>query len=288
VAQLAAGDRLALARKVPEPAASKRWPEHWLVLLGHLVGDGSYLTHQPLRYTTASEENSEAVRTAAEAFGSRVTRHACRGAWHQLVISGNGNRWKPAGVGAWLKQLGIFNQRSHEKRLPSEVFELSNEQIALLLRHLWATDGCISLRKAGCKGAARVYFATCGAALAQDVAALLLRFAIVAPIRTVHGRKGRPIYTVDISGVMAQRRFAELIGAFGPRVGALRQLVARNAQLVTKTNVDTLPEETTLRVCALMQQRGIGRIQLAAMRGFKNVNLDHASQITRRCFRIKN
>ena len=22
---------------------SQRWPEHWLILLGHLVGDGSYL-----------------------------------------------------------------------------------------------------------------------------------------------------------------------------------------------------------------------------------------------------
>src|SRR5262249_33128786 len=31
VGQLAAGDRLAIARKVPEPAETIRWPEHWLV-----------------------------------------------------------------------------------------------------------------------------------------------------------------------------------------------------------------------------------------------------------------
>src|ERR1700683_4960301 len=69
VGELRIGDRMALARQLPEPKASKRWPEHWLILLGHLVGDGSYVKHQPLRYTTASEENSVLVRIAAEKLG---------------------------------------------------------------------------------------------------------------------------------------------------------------------------------------------------------------------------
>jgi replicative DNA helicase len=76
VAELKVGDRLALARRVPESVEPKGWPDHWPVLLGHLVGDGSYLAHQPLRYTTASEENSNAVRAAAESFGCRVTTRA--------------------------------------------------------------------------------------------------------------------------------------------------------------------------------------------------------------------
>ena len=121
-----------------------------MILLGHLVGDGSYPVHQPLRYTTIDEENSALVRTCAEAFGSTVTRHeGPTGTWHQLVISGNGNRWHPSGVGAWLKQLGIFGQRSHQKHLPAEVFSLADDQIACLLRHLWATDGSMTLRTLG-------------------------------------------------------------------------------------------------------------------------------------------
>jgi replicative DNA helicase len=47
VRNLKAGDRLALARRVPEPLQPKRWPDYWTVLLGHLVGDGSYPVHQP-------------------------------------------------------------------------------------------------------------------------------------------------------------------------------------------------------------------------------------------------
>src|SRR5205085_1433901 len=100
--------------------------------------------------------------------GSTVQRHAGRGAWHQLVIAGNGNRWPPKGVGAWLKQLGIFGQRSHEKTLPREVFQLPTRQIALLVQHLWATDGSIALRKPGTRGSNRVYFSTCSRALADD------------------------------------------------------------------------------------------------------------------------
>jgi replicative DNA helicase len=276
VSQLVTGDRLALARNVPQPVKCEQWPEHWLVLLGHLVGDGSYVTHQPLRYTTASEDNSNAVRAAAQAFGCRVTRHAGHGAWHQLVISGNGNRWAPAGVGAWLKDLGIFGQRSHEKRLPPIAFQLANEQIATLLRHLWATDGCVSLRKPGARGAARVYFSTCSAGLAHDVAALLLRLSIVARIRTVHSATGRPVFTVDVSGVEAQRQFANMVGAFGPRVKAVAQLMAHSERLLANTNVDTLPEQMLQRVCALMKQQGVNRTQMAAMRGFQNINLDHA------------
>jgi replicative DNA helicase len=266
VVAIAVGERLALARKLPAPLQARTWPDHQLVLLGHLVGDGSYLTHQPLRYTTASEDNSRAVRDAAEALGSTVTRHAGRGAWHQLVISGNGNRWHPAGVGAWLKSLGIFGQRSHEKRLPREVFTLADSQIALLLRHLWATDGSISPRKPGTRGAARVYFSSCSEGLARDVAALLLRLGVVARIRSVHDGKHRPLHTVDVSGE-AQRRFLEVVGSFGPRNAPAAILAAQPTAIDANTNVDTLPVQVFGMVRSRMREQGVTTRAMAGMRG---------------------
>jgi replicative DNA helicase len=240
-----------------------------LILLGHLVGDGSYLTHQPLRYTTASEENSAAVRAAAEAMGSTVTRHAGRGLWHQLVIAGNGNRWHARGVGAWLKKLGIFNQRSHEKRIPTEVFALPNDQIALLLRHLWATDGCIHVRDPS-RGSNRVYFATCSRGLALDVAGLLMRFGIVARIRSTIQNGGRPMHQVDVSGAEQQRLFISEVGVFGPRLPMAERLVLRLEEVVGNTNVDTLPVECFGLVQASMQALGISRQRMALLRGASN------------------
>lgn len=267
VDELKVGDRMALARAIPEASSVEVWPDHHLVLLGHLVGDGSYLVHQPMRYTTASEDNSSAVSESAAAFGARVSRHAGRGAWHQLVIAGNGNRWHPEGVGKWLRELGIFGQRSHDKHLPDRVFRLANEQIGLLLRHLWATDGSITVRKPGQKGAPRVYFSTASQRLALDVAALLLRLGIVARIRKVIQGTYRPVFTVDVSGGGQQLRFLDHVGAFGPRVApakALRELLGQRLQ---NTNVDTVPAEAFEEVKAVMRAQGVSQRKMAAMRG---------------------
>ena len=263
-----AGDRIALARQVPEADAAVAWSDDEVVLLGHLVGDGSYVVHQPMRYTTASEANSALVRDAAVgAFGAIVRRRPGRGRWHQLEISGNGDRWHPAGVGKWLRGLGIHGQRSHEKRLPAAAFRLPNRQAALLLAHLWATDGCIHVRPAGTRGAPRVYFATCSEGLARDVAALLLRFGLVARLRaTVHAGH-RPLHTVDVSGAAQQRLFLERIGAVGARAEAGRALAVALAATSTNPNADTLPREVFARVRAGMRARGVTTRAIAQMRG---------------------
>jgi replicative DNA helicase len=268
VEDLEAGARVALARRIPEPSEPERWPEDRLVLLGHLVGDGSFLAHQPLRYTTASEENSRAVAEAARReFGAIVSRHEGRGAWHQLVISGNGNRWHPAGVNRWLRELGIFGLRSHEKRLPGEVFTLANDQVALLLRHLWATDGTISVRRPGSRGSSAVNFSTSSRRLAGDVAALLLRLGIVARIHTVHQRGARPCHVVAVSGAESQRAFLRGVGAFGPRVAPAAALEDALATVTPNPNVDTLPREAFAEIRAAMGRRGVTTRAMAAMRG---------------------
>ncbi|HBO70408.1 MAG TPA: hypothetical protein DD658_09950 [Deltaproteobacteria bacterium] len=268
VADLAPGDRIAIARHVPEPRDTVRWPEDRIALLGHLVGDGSYLIGQSLRYTTASEENSLAVEGAARReFGVKVTRYRGRGNWHQLFIRGNGNRWHPAGVNRWLRKLGIFGHRSHEKRLPAEIFRFDNEQVSSLLRHLWATDGSIYCRPRGAKGSSRVYFSTSSEGLALDVAALLVRLGIVARIRVVRKGNYRPVYTVDVSDADQQKRFLETVGAFGPRMAPADQLWNELAFVESNPNVDTLPKEAFLQVKAAMAARGISHRDMAALRG---------------------
>ena len=269
VGALDPGERVALARRLPEPVAPERWPEDRVVLLGHLVGDGSYLSGQPMRYTTASEENSEAVAGAAlREFGATIRRHPGRGNRHQLVISGNGNRWHPAGANAWLRELGIFGQRSAAKRLPGAVFRLADAQVALLLRHLWATDGTIwSGSRADGRRVTRVAFSTASEGLAGDVAALLLRLGIVARTTVSRGPAGSSWHNVVVSGASAQQRFLDAVGAFGPRVAQAEKLRAVLASMAATTNVDTLSRETWATVRAAMAAQGLSQRAMAAMRG---------------------
>ncbi len=272
VGELKEGDRLGLARRMPGPAQPKRWPDHWVVLLAHLVGDGSYPVHQPLRYTTASEENSAAVRSAAEMFGCRVTRNGTVGDRHQLIISGNGNRWSPFGVGKWLKDLGIFGQRSHQKQLPAELYSLSNSQIALFLRHLWATDGTIAPCRAGSRNTHTVAFTTCSARLADDVGALLSRLGILARTHTVKMGHYRPVYMVYVSGCESQRIFLQDVGAFGPRCESAQALAEALAALPASPDVDMVAEQSLQPISALAAAGGASRSHPAASREYRNVN----------------
>lgn len=258
------GDRLAVARNIPNPDKPEQWPDHELILLAHLLGDGSYIKHQPLRYTTASEDNSRVVTEAAQALGSLVTRCSGRGRWHQLVISGNGNRWHPAGVGKWLKDLGIFGQRSHEKRIPAAIFQLGNVQLRLFLRHLWATDGSITITK---QGRSRIFFASVSEGLVKDLLALLLRLGIVGRVRHVKKANSGGWYTLDVSGLPQQKLFLEQVGGFGHQKQFAQRILASLGPVAHNTNVDTLPEEVFEYVREKMLEQGITHREMASLRG---------------------
>jgi replicative DNA helicase len=267
VGQLEIGSRVAIGRQFPKVADPVVWSDAQICLLGHLVGDGSYLKGKPLRYTTASEDNSKLVTESAIALGSTVKRYVGRGKWHQLLISGNGNRWRAAGVGAWLKKLGIHGQRSHQKSLPPEVFQLSDAQIGLLLKHLWATDGCIHVRPAHSRGSPRVYFCTCSEKLAEDVAALLLRLGIVGRTTQARQKIGRHVYNVDVRGSEQQALFLERVGAFGPRVAPAEALASKLAVTRPNPNVDTLPQQLYMEIQSSMRAQGLSGRQVGALRG---------------------
>lgn len=268
VSVLGVGDRVALARALPEPISCEQWSNERIILLAHLIGDGSYLRHQPLRYTTCSEENSRIVReTAQQAFGATVNRHESGKSWHQLVMSGNGNRWHPAGINLWLRELGIFNQRSYQKEVPAPIFRLSNRQIGLFLRHLWATDGTITPRSEGERGSHGVHYATNSLTLARDVMALLLRLGIVARLQTVRKGAYRPSHMVFVSGAEHQRAFLDRVGAFGPKTAGAERLATLLEGVTANTNVDTLPCEVFTQVKELMAIGGISQRAMAAMRG---------------------
>jgi replicative DNA helicase len=172
----------------------------------------------------------------------------------------------PAGVNKWLRELGIYGQRSHEKRIPREAFRLSNRQIALLLRHLWATDGSITVRPSN-RGSSSVYFSTSSERLAEDVAALLLRLGIVSRSYTAHKPGYRPCFMVQVKGSQDQRRFLNSVGSFGPRVPHARLLADHLAGVRANTNVDTVPREVGDQIRQVMRDRDISRAQMARMRG---------------------
>src|SRR3712207_5909151 len=120
------------------------WEDEQVVLLAHLIGDGSFVDRQPLRYASIDEANLTAVTAAAaSAFGITAVRDkyaAARCTTLRLPAPFPLARGRRNPVAAWLDELGLFGRRSHEKFVPEQVFHLPKRQIALFLRHLWRSE----------------------------------------------------------------------------------------------------------------------------------------------------
>jgi replicative DNA helicase len=265
VDQLRVGDRIAIPRHVPEPiGAGLGWTEGRLGLLAHLIGDGCILRSQPVHYTSNDEANLDFVESAAAAeFDITPRRVAQKTWWHSYLPAPyrcTHGRLNP--LHAWFRELGIEDLRPYEKRIPEVLYSASNREIALFLRHLWATDGCI-WNPSG-KSTPKAYYATSSRELADGVALLLGRLGIVARIRQVQKADYRPSYHVIIADGPSLRRFCADVGVHGRRGETARELLADLEGKVANPNADTLPIEVWDLVRAERLRAGLTERQFQA------------------------
>jgi replicative DNA helicase len=261
--ELAARSRLAVPRQVPAPQHSRPWPQQHVLLLAHLIGDGSFVRRQPIRYASVDEENLRAVTSAAQEFGITAVRddhEAARCTSLRLPAPFHLTHGKRNPIAAWLDDLGLFGLRSHEKFVPDAVFSLPREQIALFLRHLWATDGCVHRRGRS----VTIYYASTSRRLADDVARLLLRMGVMSRISTSRKAGYRDGYHVTVSGLDDQRSFLADIGCHGARGVIVAQALAGLNGRTGNTNVDTVPREVWNRVRFALVDMGMTQRQFSA------------------------
>jgi replicative DNA helicase len=225
--ELKAGDRLATPRTIGKPLKETKWADEQVILLAHLIGDGSFLKNLPLRYATRSEENLEAVTEAAKFFGVTarwVNDEAARSYQLFLPAPHHCTHGKRNPINVWLDELGLFNKRSHEKFIPEPVFALPERQLALFLRHLWATDGYLGLRPTTTRRAPRIYYASNSRRLAEGVALLLSRFGLRSRLSSTKKAGYRDMHLVDVPSGHEAERFVDLIGAFGRKVVGMHEV----------------------------------------------------------------
>ncbi|MGH3646343.1 MAG: replicative DNA helicase [Micromonosporaceae bacterium] len=266
--ELAVGSRIAVPRHVPPPLEISAWPEQEVIMLAHLLGDGSFVRRQPIRYASRDEWNLTAVSDAAAHFGITPIRDeyaAARVTTLRLPAPYRLARGRRNPIAEWLDRLGLFGLRSHEKFVPAAVAGLPEEQVRLFIRHLWATDGSVTVNRNGRGG--RVYYASTSRRLLQDLSMLLLRFGISTRLRRVSTAAVRPQYTLDVSGRDEQLRFLREIGVHGERGRRAEKLLTAIEQLKSNPNADTVPREVWQRVRAVLAEKEISHRQFATSIG---------------------
>ncbi|WP_407681883.1 replicative DNA helicase [Pseudanabaena cinerea] len=241
------GDRIAMPRFSPS-SELQTLGDAELALLGHLIGDGCTLPRHAIQYTTRELDLAELVANLTkEVFREQIVpRITQERSGYQVYLSAAAHLTHGVQnpITKWLQNLGVFGLRSYEKFIPKQVFEQPREAIAIFLRHLWVTDGCILTNKKS--RYPTVYYASSSEKLSRGVQSLLLRLEINATIRILsQGNKGHDQYQVVISGKPDLEKFVNLIGTVGKY--KQRELEAINCYLFNSgkanTNRDLIPKE---------------------------------------------
>ncbi|TYB56441.1 replicative DNA helicase [Nonomuraea sp. PA05] len=266
---LGPGARVAVLRHVPAPLNLVAWDEDELVVLAHLIGHGSFVRRQPIRYSSTDEANLAAVsEAAARRFGITAVRdedEAARCTTLRLPAPYRLTHGRRNPIAAWLDGLGLFGLRSDQKFLPAGLFALPKRQTALFLRHLWATDGCVWWDQRG--NQARISYSSTSRRLVDDVARLLLRFNVMTRISEVREGDHRVCYHLDVHGAENQLRFLDEVGVHGGRGASARECAMLLRDITGNTNLDTVPKEVWSRVKATLIERKMSQPESAAAMG---------------------
>jgi replicative DNA helicase len=266
---LAPGTRLGSVRHVPAPLEVKPWDDDEVTLLAHLLGDGSFVKRQPIRYASIDEANLTAVAEAAgRRFGIVPIRDeyaAARVTTLRLPAPYRLARGKRNPIAAWLDGLGLFGLRSHEKFVPEGVFGLPKEQVGAFIRHLWATDG--SVRWDEKNGQGRIYYASTSRRLVDDLARLLLRYNIFSRIKVAKKTGYRDSYHLHIYGAENQLRFCDEIGVHGLRGLKALEVATALRDVRSNTNLDTIPQQVWSQVRHVLAERQMPHRAFAAAMG---------------------
>ena len=264
--ELTVGDRLAVPRRVPEPVDTKRMAESEVILLAHMIGDGSCVKRQPIRYASVDEANLAAVCVSAAYFGVTAVRDdypAARVTTLRLPAPYRLTHGRRNPIAAWLDELGLFGLRSHEKFVPQPVFALPTDQVALFLRHLWATDG--SVRWDAKVGQGRIYYASTSRQLVDDVAAAAApRRCVRADQASSQGWIPRLLASVHIRcgepGPVPEPRRS----AWDERPSQAREVLTHLDSVVRNTNLDTVPREVWSKIGEAIAGKGLSHREFAA------------------------
>jgi replicative DNA helicase len=263
--ELSRGAMVAVPRSLPSPTREGLWNEDELILLAHLLGDGS-IGLSGVKYATADPANKAVVEeTAQRLFGITVSGKQQNGKtwllWFPSPYRLTHGRHHP--IRNWLEPYGLWGHRSHDKFIPEEIFGLPNQQLALFLRHLWATDGSITIGRNQRGAIVRIYYATTSRQLADGVRRALLRLNIRSRLSRARKVGYRDCWHVRIEGAENMIHFLTAIGCHGQRGERIPEALTALQGHKGNPNVDLIPNAVSETVRSALKEAGVTHRSLA-------------------------
>lgn len=257
--ELEVGSHVATPRLLEYDQENTTLKNEEIILLAHMIGDGCFLTKQPIHYTSQEPASLDIVEACAQKLWNIQTRRVKdlngKHCYHVYLPSPypltHGVRHP---FSLLLERVGLSFARSHEKRVPKTLFNSSKKQVALFIHHIWATDGGIFIRKS--RGSSKIHYSSNSIGLIRDLQSLLLRFGIVASINKAQKEDYKPNYSLNITGKNNILHFHKCIGIHGSKSKKLEELVTLCENKVTVPNSDAIPKQLWTSIKQLKQKKG--------------------------------
>jgi replicative DNA helicase len=258
--QLSVGDFIATPRKISLNSPQNTLSSEEIILLAHLLGDGCVLPRQPIHYTSGDFKNIQIVgKLAKKLFNIKPRIVRQKNWWHIYLPSPYPlARKKHHPIINWYYNLGMKPVRSWEKEIPQKIFSLDEKNLGFFLKHLWATDGNLSVKYLEKrKPSGNIYYSTTSEKIAQGVKHLLLRLGIRSKISGVKKTNYRICYHITIQGKEDQLKFLQAVGCYGKRGEIIPRLIKYLKEIKTNPNVDVIPKEIWGQISLLKSNYGL-------------------------------
>ncbi len=193
---------------------------------------------------------------------------------------------RPNTLTLWLQELGLWGKDAHNKTIPSVIFTLKSNLIALFLNRLFATDGWATVLKSG---QSQLGYATVSDKLARQIQHLLLRFGVIASLKhrsVKYENKSRRIWQLDITDAKSIKNFIDKIGIFG-KEEAINKVREAIFQKRYQTNRDLIPVEVWQE---LKQAKGneswTALAKRSGIKGYTNLHVNKRALSRERLFQL--
>jgi DNA polymerase III subunit alpha len=183
--ELQPDDYVAVPAQLLEPTQPITYDRRKLLILAYLIADGSLASGISVDLVNKDPALIAEYKRALQVFADVQTVEVAQSSGvTRIGIGRNCSGRETTSLLTWMRQLGLKyapearqhpgGVRSHEKHIPTFVFQLSNEDIEFFLASLWDCDGYM--------GKELCYYKTISPDLARDVQTLLLRLGIASVI----------------------------------------------------------------------------------------------------------
>jgi len=205
--------------------------ENWALLLGVLVGDGTWGLEGGLEVTVGPYP--EWLEKVKSIFLKTVGEY-------KIVEIKNKRagriRYFSVDVREFFNCIGYnIDAKSDNKRIPWVVMQSPKSVVAAFIRGLFETDGCVESGR-------KVTFSTASKKLAQELQLLLLNFGIVSSIKGKLNKKyNKTYYHLQLLGSESIRLFSENIGFISDRKKSLLKVHIDKGYLGNTSSTEAIP-----------------------------------------------